>query len=65
MASRPWPRKPSSARAQGFRHIKLHEERLETATAARMAAGKSTWLALDTNSRACSKPARSTSANPA
>lgn len=37
------------ALAQGFRHIKLHEERLDTVQAARQAAGDSTWLALDTN----------------
>lgn len=37
------------ALAQGFRHIKLHEERLEAVRAARQAAGESTWLALDTN----------------
>lgn len=34
---------------RGFRHIKLHEERLDTVRAAREAAGESTWLALDTN----------------
>lgn len=37
------------ALAQGFRHIKLHEERVETIVAARRAAGDGTWLALDTN----------------
>lgn len=37
------------ALAQGFRHIKLHEERLDAVRAARQAAGESTWLALDTN----------------
>jgi D-galactarolactone cycloisomerase len=37
------------ALAQGFRHIKLHEERLDAVHAARRAAGDSTWLALDTN----------------
>jgi L-alanine-DL-glutamate epimerase-like enolase superfamily enzyme len=37
------------ALAQGFRHIKLHEERLDAVRAARQAAGNSTWLALDTN----------------
>jgi D-galactarolactone cycloisomerase len=37
------------ALAQGFRHIKLHEERLDTIRAARAAAGDATWLALDTN----------------
>ncbi len=37
------------ALAQGFRHIKLHEERLDTVRAARQAAGESTWIALDTN----------------
>jgi L-alanine-DL-glutamate epimerase and related enzymes of enolase superfamily len=34
---------------QGFRHIKLHEERLDAVRAARQAAGEATWLALDTN----------------
>jgi L-alanine-DL-glutamate epimerase-like enolase superfamily enzyme len=37
------------ALAQGFRHIKLHEERLDTIRAARAAAGDATWVALDTN----------------
>ena len=37
------------AMAQGFRHIKLHEERLDTVRAARAACGESIWLALDTN----------------
>lgn len=37
------------ALAQGFRHIKLHEERLDAVRAARDAAGPATWLALDTN----------------
>jgi D-galactarolactone cycloisomerase len=37
------------AMAQGFRHIKLHEERLDSVRAARQAAGDSTWMALDTN----------------
>ena len=37
------------ALARGFRHIKLHEERLDAIVAARAAAGPSTWLALDTN----------------
>jgi D-galactarolactone cycloisomerase len=37
------------ALAQGFRHIKLHEERLDAVRAARAAAGESTWIALDTN----------------
>jgi D-galactarolactone cycloisomerase len=37
------------ALAQGFRHIKLHEERLDAVQVARQAAGESTWLALDTN----------------
>lgn len=37
------------ARDQGFRHLKLHEERLDAVRAAREAAGPSTWLALDTN----------------
>ncbi len=34
---------------QGFRHIKLHEERHDAIIAARHAAGEATWLALDTN----------------
>lgn len=34
---------------QGFRHIKLHEVRLDTVRAARAACGESVWLALDTN----------------
>jgi L-alanine-DL-glutamate epimerase-like enolase superfamily enzyme len=37
------------ALAQGFKHIKLHEERVDSIRAAREAAGDSTWLALDTN----------------
>ena len=37
------------ALAQGFRHIKLHEEQLDAVRAARQAAGEATWLALDTN----------------
>jgi D-galactarolactone cycloisomerase len=37
------------ALTQGFRHIKLHEERLDSVRAARQAAGASTWLSLDTN----------------
>jgi len=37
------------ALAQGFRHLKLHEIRLDAVQAARAAAGDSTWLALDTN----------------
>ncbi|SDE58271.1 L-alanine-DL-glutamate epimerase [Variovorax sp. CF079] len=37
------------ALAQGFRHIKLHEVRLETVRAARAACGESVWMALDTN----------------
>ena len=37
------------ALSQGFRHIKLHEERLDTVAAARAAAGESVWLALDAN----------------
>jgi D-galactarolactone cycloisomerase len=37
------------ALGQGFKHIKLHEERLDSIQAARRAAGPSTWLALDTN----------------
>lgn len=34
---------------QGFRHIKLHEVRLDTVRAARAACGDAVWLALDTN----------------
>jgi L-alanine-DL-glutamate epimerase-like enolase superfamily enzyme len=37
------------ALSQGFRHLKLHEERMDAVEAARRAAGDSTWLALDTN----------------
>lgn len=37
------------ALGQGFRHIKLHEVRLDTVQAARAACGDSVWLALDTN----------------
>jgi L-alanine-DL-glutamate epimerase-like enolase superfamily enzyme len=37
------------ALSQGFRHIKLHEVRLDTVAAARIACGESVWLALDTN----------------
>jgi D-galactarolactone cycloisomerase len=37
------------ALAQGFRHLKLHEERLDSVRAARAAVGEATWLALDTN----------------
>jgi L-alanine-DL-glutamate epimerase-like enolase superfamily enzyme len=37
------------ALAQGFRHLKLHEVRLDAVRAARAAAGDSVWLALDTN----------------
>lgn len=37
------------ALSQGFRHLKLHEVRLDTIRAARAAAGDATWLALDTN----------------
>jgi D-galactarolactone cycloisomerase len=37
------------ALSQGFRHIKLHEVRLDTVAAARAACGESVWLALDTN----------------
>jgi L-alanine-DL-glutamate epimerase-like enolase superfamily enzyme len=37
------------ALAQGFTHIKLHEDRLETVRAARDAAGEATWISLDTN----------------
>jgi D-galactarolactone cycloisomerase len=37
------------ALAQGFRHLKLHEVRLDTVRAARAACGDAVWLALDTN----------------
>ncbi len=37
------------AMSQGYRHLKLHEDRLDTVRAARAAAGDSTWIALDTN----------------
>jgi len=37
------------AMQRGFRHLKLHEERLDSVTAARRTAGEGTWLALDTN----------------
>ncbi|WP_167481276.1 mandelate racemase/muconate lactonizing enzyme family protein [Acidovorax cavernicola] len=37
------------ALAQGFRHIKLHEIRLDAVLAARAACGDSVWMALDTN----------------
>jgi D-galactarolactone cycloisomerase len=37
------------ALARGFRHLKLHEVRLDTIRAARSACGDATWLALDTN----------------
>lgn len=37
------------ALAQGYRHIKLHEVRLDTVRAARAACGESVWMALDTN----------------
>lgn len=37
------------ALTQGFRHIKLHEVRIDTIRAARKASGDGTWLALDTN----------------
>jgi L-alanine-DL-glutamate epimerase-like enolase superfamily enzyme len=37
------------ALAQGFRHIKLHEIRLDAVRAARAACGESVWMALDTN----------------
>ena len=37
------------ALAQGFRHLKLHEVRLDSVRAARAACGESVWLALDTN----------------
>ena len=48
-ANRPSWRRRSSALNQGFRHIKLHEERLDAVRTARQAAGEATWLALDTN----------------
>jgi D-galactarolactone cycloisomerase len=35
--------------SQGFRHLKLHEVRLDTIRAAREACGNDVWLALDTN----------------
>ena len=37
------------ALTQGFKHLKLHEERVDAVQAARQTAGESTWLALDTN----------------
>lgn len=37
------------ALAQGFRHLKLHEDTVEAVRAAREAAGAHTWIALDTN----------------
>ena len=37
------------ALAQGFRHLKLHEIRLDAVRAARAACGESVWMALDTN----------------
>lgn len=37
------------ALSKGFRHLKLHEVRLDTVRAARTACGESVWLALDTN----------------
>jgi L-alanine-DL-glutamate epimerase-like enolase superfamily enzyme len=37
------------ALSQGFRHVKLHEVRLDTVRAARSACGEDVWLALDTN----------------
>jgi D-galactarolactone cycloisomerase len=37
------------ALAQGFRHLKLHEVRMDTIRAAREACGEDVWLALDTN----------------
>ncbi len=37
------------ALAQGFRHLKLHEVRLDAVRAARAACGEAVWLALDTN----------------
>lgn len=37
------------ALARGFRHLKLHEVRLDTVRAVRAACGESVWIALDTN----------------
>lgn len=37
------------AMAQGFRHLKLHEDTVAAVRAAREAAGRDTWIALDTN----------------
>jgi L-alanine-DL-glutamate epimerase-like enolase superfamily enzyme len=37
------------ALAHGFRHMKLHEERVDAVRSARQAAGDSIWIALDTN----------------
>ena len=37
------------ALAQGFRHLKLHEEQHDAIGSARDAAGDDTWIALDTN----------------
>jgi len=37
------------AMGEGFRHLKLHEEKLGAVRAARDAAGAGTWIALDTN----------------
>jgi L-alanine-DL-glutamate epimerase-like enolase superfamily enzyme len=34
---------------RGFRHLKLHEDRLDVVGAARRAAGDDAWIALDTN----------------
>lgn len=34
---------------RGFRHLKLHEERLDAVHAARETAGEATWVALDSN----------------
>jgi D-galactarolactone cycloisomerase len=35
--------------AEGFRHLKLHEDNVPAVEAARRAAGDATWIALDTN----------------
>jgi L-alanine-DL-glutamate epimerase-like enolase superfamily enzyme len=37
------------AMSAGFRHLKLHEDRLDVVRAARDAAGEGAWIALDTN----------------
>jgi D-galactarolactone cycloisomerase len=37
------------ALSQGFRHLKLHEIRMDTIRAARTASGEEVWMALDTN----------------